>query len=169
MKIMSRKLLFVAALFAALLSTANAQTRGGQSPLTFGGQSWLGSSTDLSTALFETPSSVAADYLVTIYIDMSTDTTGGVDTDQTCVQLLWNDGYGNQPAVASNNAGCAVEMGYGARATPSIVNIPIHAAAGTLVGINTDGSVAGWVAAPLIPGTPPHTYNLIITATQLNP
>jgi hypothetical protein len=165
---MSRKMFFVAALFAALLSTASGQTHGGQAPLTVGGVSWLASSSDLSNFPVVSPS-VATDYLVTIYIDMSPDTTGGVDTDQTCVQLMWNDGYATQPAVASNNGGCTVEVGSSNPAIPSIVNIPIHVAASSAVWLNTNGSVAGWTAAPLIPGTPAHTYNLIITATPLNP
>jgi hypothetical protein len=156
---MPRNLFFVAAMFAALLSTVSAQTVGGDAKLVTNGASWLGASTD-SAMTFFSADEAAVDLLVTVFIDMSPDTTGAPETDQTCVQLVWNDGIGIQPANRSNQ-GCATEVGSNLPALAFSAQIPIHIAPYAEIIVNTNSTVAGWAT--------PHTYNMIVTWTQLNP
>jgi hypothetical protein len=163
---MPNKMFFVAALFAALLSTASAQTLPVIKADSSISASWLGASTDVSGEQLLPPAWEASDYLVTAYLRMSGDTTGLANTDETCASLTWSDEFNLvNPLVIKV---CSQETGFYAPASLGAGSATIHIATGgfgsltaSLGYVSTGATVAGW--------TVPHTYNLIVTATKLNP
>jgi hypothetical protein len=159
MKIMKRKMFLAAALFAALVSAASAQgptlTVGGDPLLNSKSKSWIGQSGYVFSRLFTAP--VTADYLITLYVNMSNDTSGGSDTDETCPILGWADEFGGNQVTDV----CAAEVGALLPANYGAGTKTIHVFAGSEVQLDNP-SVLGWVAGP-------HTYDMIVTWTKLNP
>jgi hypothetical protein len=159
---MKRKMFLAVALFAALISIASAQTplMGGDPSLNSKSYSFINRSSDVhGIVLFTAPATPAySDYLVTVYIDAGPSTAAG---GTICPQLNWNDSFSFQtfvPAAASGSSACTVTGGTDVQSIPAYGTTTLHVQANTGVQVRTTSSYG--VGAD---------FDLIVTATQLNP